>query len=188
VLDIEPLGVQKGRYFLAEATVGRASDLGKNEQTYYTKTHLGGVLHPGDSVMGYHLSQTNFNNDLFDVLEQSKHSSTIPDVVLVKKHYARKKKNNNRKWRLKRMGKEEGEMLPRKQDQERMERDFETFLRDVEEDPELRSGLALYKAQQEQKAADAMEVESTIGDDDDQGLEIPMDQLLDDMEDLKMHD
>ncbi|KAF2703689.1 nonsense-mediated mRNA decay protein-like protein 3 [Pleomassaria siparia CBS 279.74] len=188
VLDIEPLGVQKGRFFLAEATVARASDLGNNEQTYYTKTHLGGVLHVGDSVMGYHLSGTNFNNPLFDVLEESKHASTIPDVVLVKKHYARKKKNNNRKWRLKRMNKEEGEMLPRKQDQERMERDFEIFLRDVEEDSDLRAGLALYKAQQEQKAIDAMEIESTIGDDDDQGLEIPMEQLLDDFEDMTMHE
>ena len=189
MLDIEPLGAQKGRYFLAEATVARASDMGNNEKTYYTRTHLGGILHVGDSVMGYHLSGTNFNNSLFDALEESKHASTIPDVVLVKKHYARKNKTNkNRKWRLKRLGKEEGEMLPRKQDQERMERDFEMFLRDVEEDADLRAGLDLYKAQQQQNAADAMEVESSPGDADDQGLEIPMEQLLDDFEDMTMHE
>ena len=143
--------------------------------------------------MGYHLTGTNFNNPLFDELEDSKLASTIPDVVLVKKHFARKKKGKSRNWRLKRMAKEEGEMLPRKQDQERMERDFEMFLRDVEEDEELRAGLALYKAQQEQQAqaeaqADAMEVEESEFGEDDEKLEIPMEQLLDDFEDMTMHE
>ena len=82
-------------------------------------------------------------------------------------------------------------MLPRKQDQARMEKDFEMFLQDVEEDEELRATMALYKAQQEQQQrdADAMDTESTVGDDeDDQGLAIPMEQLLDDFEDMRMHD
>jgi nonsense-mediated mRNA decay protein 3 len=185
VLDIEPLGVQKGRFMLAEATVARASDLGSNDQTYYCRTHLGGILHPGDSVMGYSLNGTNFNNDLFDALENSKYASTIPDVILVKKNFVRKKKGKSRNWRVKRMNKEESEMLPRKQDQEKMERDFELFLRDVEEDPELRAGLTLYKAQKEKEIQDAMDTaESEMGDDEDSGLEIPMEQLLDDMEDM----
>lgn len=188
VLDIEPLGVSKGRFALAEATVARAADLGRNEQTYYTRTHLGGVLNVGDSVMGYHLAGTNFNNELFDQLEHSKHASTIPDVVLVKKHYARKKKGKSRNWRVKRMNKEESEMLPRKQDQEKMERDFEMFLRDVEEDSELRAGLALYKAEQERAAAEAMEVEESEFGEEDPGLEIPMEQLLDDFEDMMIKD
>lgn len=187
VLDIEPLGTTKGRYILAEATVARAADLGSNDQTYYTRTHLGGILHPGDSVMGYHLTGTNFNNPLFDALEDSKQASTIPDVVLVKKHYARKKKGKSRTWRVKRMAKEESEMLPRKQDQDRMERDFEMFLRDVEEDSEMRAGLALYRAQKQQQQADAMDTEeSEIGE--DEGLEIPMEQLLDDFEDMTMEE
>ncbi|KAF2197396.1 nonsense-mediated mRNA decay protein-like protein 3 [Delitschia confertaspora ATCC 74209] len=189
VLDIEPLGPRKGRFQLSEATVARAADLGSNDQTYYTRTHLGGLLHPGDSVMGYHLEGTNFNNPLFDALEESKQANTIPDVVLVKKHFARKKKGKSRNWRVKRMAKEESEMLPRKQDQERMERDFEMFLRDVEEDEELRAGLALYKAQKEREAAEAMDTgDSEMGDDEDEGLEIPMEQLLDDFEDMTMHE
>jgi nonsense-mediated mRNA decay protein 3 len=79
-------------------------------------------------------------------------------------------------------------MLPRKQDQEKMERDFEMFLQDVEEDQDLRATMALYKAQQEQKQrdADAMETESSLGDDEDEGIAIPMDQLLDDMEEMKI--
>lgn len=192
VLDIEPLGKQVGRHFLAEATVARASDMGVNDTTYYCRTHLGGILHVGDSVMGYLLANTNFNNELFDVLESNnKYSSAIPDVMLVKKYYQRSKKNKNkRNWRVKRMNREEGEMLPRKQDQEKMERDFEMFLQDVEEDQDLRATMALYKAQQEQKQrdADAMETESSLGDDEDEGLQIPMEQLLDDFEEMKMED
>ncbi|KAF1993226.1 nonsense-mediated mRNA decay protein 3 [Amniculicola lignicola CBS 123094] len=188
ILDIEPLGQSKGRFFLAEATVARASDLGVNDTTYYTRTHLGGILHVGDSVMGYHLTGTNYNNPLFDTLEESKHASHIPDVVLVKKNYPRKKKHSRRNWKLRRMAKDEGEMLPRKQDQEKMERDFEMFLRDVEEDSDLRAGLALYKAQKAQEEADAMEIEESDDGEDDEGLEIPMEQLLDDFEDMTMHE
>ncbi|KAF2496642.1 nonsense-mediated mRNA decay protein 3 [Lophium mytilinum] len=188
VLDIEPLGPSKGRFALAEATVARASDMGANDATFYTRTHLGGVLHPGDSVMGYLITGTNYNNPHFDALEESKYASTIPDVVLVKKHYPRRKKGKSRNWRLKRMAKEESEMAPRKQDQARMEQDFEMFLRDVEEDTELRAGLAVYKAQQQAKAdkaaADAMEE----SDDDEEGPVIPMEQLLDEFEDLTMAD
>ncbi|KAF2139280.1 uncharacterized protein K452DRAFT_254544 [Aplosporella prunicola CBS 121167] len=189
VLDIQPLGQTKGRYLLAEAEVARASDMGVNDKTYFCRTHLGGLLHPGDSVLGYHLEGTNFNNTLYDELENSKYKSTIPDVVLVKKHYERKKKNK-RNWKVKRMAKEESEMLPRKQDQERLERDFEMFLRDVEEDADYRAGVALYKSQHAPQRGDAEEMdedESEAGD-EDQGLQIPMDQLLDEMEDLTMAD
>ena len=200
VMDIEPLGPKKGRFLLAEATVARASDLGVNDTTYFVRTHLGAILHAGDSVMGYHLTGTNFNNPQFEALEDnSAYASQIPDVVLVKKHYARKKKSGkNRNWRLKRMNKEEGEMLPRKQDQERMERDFEMFLRDVEEDTELRSTVALYKAQQEKRRAEKMELdageaasvaatEETEGG-EDEIPQINMEELLDEFDELNVDD
>ena len=35
------------RFALAEATVARASDFGRNDTTYFVRTHLGHVLHPG---------------------------------------------------------------------------------------------------------------------------------------------
>ncbi|KAL8931311.1 MAG: hypothetical protein Q9211_007065 [Gyalolechia sp. 1 TL-2023] len=194
VMDIEPTGVQKGRFFLAEATVARASDLGSNDTTYFARTHLGGILHPGDSVMGYHLSGTNFNNPQLEALEDSNaHASTIPDVMLVKKHYERRKKKS-RNWRLKRMNKDEGEMLPRKQDQERMDQDYEMFLRDVEEDQELRSTMALYKAQQAKRLKDQMEgveTASMAATDETEGEDAPkidMDELLDEFDDLDVDD
>ncbi len=200
VMDIEPVGPPKGRFLLAEATVARASDLGVNDTTYFVRTHLGAVLHAGDSVVGYHLTGTNFNNPQFEALEDnSAYASQIPDVVLVKKHYPRKKKSGkNRNWRLKRMNKDEGEMLPRKQDQERMERDFEMFLRDVEEDTELRSTVALYKAQQEKRRAEKMELDAVEAasvaqteeteEGEDELPKIDMEELLDEFDELNVND
>lgn len=146
--------------------------------------------------MGYHLTGTNFNNPNFEALEESnQYSSSIPDVMLVKKFYARKKKSKARNWRLRRMNKEEGEMLPRKQDQERMERDFEMFLRDVEEDTELRSTLAVYKAQQEKREKDRMEwletasvAETEETEDEEEVPKIDMEELLDDFNELDVED
>jgi len=191
VLDIEALGRQNGRFFLAEATVARASDLGINDMTYFTKTHLGGILHVGDSVLGYHLTGTNFNNLHFEKLELSNsYAQTIPDVVLVKKHYARKKKPKSRNWKLKRMERDDGDLLPKKADQDRIDADYEMFLRDVEEDPELRSTLALYKAKQQQITADAiygieaMSIGETDDSGDDEVPKINVDGLLDDFDDL----
>jgi nonsense-mediated mRNA decay protein 3 len=196
VLDIEAVGHQNGRFFLAEATVAKASDLGVNDRTYFVRTHLGGVLHAGDSVLGYHLTSTNFNNPQFEALEQSNsYPSTIPDVILVKKYYPRKKKTKNRNWRLRRMGKDEGELLPKKADQERLEADYEMFLRDVEEDPELRQTLAVYKANQQKSKDkangmehDAMSVAGTEDTEDEQVPKINMDELLEDFDELNVQD
>lgn len=192
VMDIEPIGPQKGRWLLAEATVARASDLGRNDVTYYCKTHLGNILHPGDSVMGYMLTGTNFNNPQYEAIEQSNtYSSQIPDVMLVKKFYARKKKSKARNWRLKRMNKDEGDLLPKKADQEKMDRDYEMFLRDVEEDTELRSTLALYKAQQQaKKDADAMSMAGTemTEDEVDETPQIDMNELLDEFDEMGIRD
>jgi nonsense-mediated mRNA decay protein 3 len=190
VMDIEPVGPQKGKWLLAEATVARASDLGVNDNTYFTRTHLGNILHPGDSVMGYMLTGTNYNNPQFEALEKSNaYASAIPDVMLVKKFYARKRKSKNRNWRLKRMAKDEGDLLPKKADQERMDRDYEMFLRDVEEDIELRNTLALYKAQQKAaKDAEAMSVVETTDGEDDDVPKVDMEELLDEFDELNVND
>ena len=193
VMDIESLGKQKGRHFLAEVTVARSSDLGVNDTTYYTRTHLGSFIHVGDTVMGYHLTGTNYNNPQYEALtENNRYADQLPDVLHVKKVFHRKKINAQRRaWRLKRMNKEESDMLPRKQDQDREERDFEMFLRDVEEDPELRQTLALYKKRMEEQGnMDGVETQSMAetSDGDDDAPKINMDELLDDMEELGLEE
>ncbi|KAG9253219.1 NMD3 family-domain-containing protein [Emericellopsis atlantica] len=184
VMDVEYTGQQKGKWKLAEATVARASDLGSNDTTYFTRTHLGGLLQPGDSAMGYLLNGTNYNNPEYEAIEQSStYSSTMPDVVLVKKHFPRKKKSRRRNWRLKRMDKDEGELLPKKADQDRMDREYEAFLRDVEEDEELRAALALYKQQKEEE-----EMSMADESDDAEAPQVNMEELLDDFDELRMED
>ena len=192
VMDIEPTGVQKGRFFQAEATVARSSDLGVNDKTYFVRTHLGKVLHPGDTVMGYQLTGTNYNNTNFEALEESStYSSQIPDAVLVKKTFLRGKKSK-RSWKLKRMVRDEGDLLPKKQDQERMDNEYEMFLRDVEEDQELRNTVALYKqkvARSRMEGIETASVAETEHTADGEGPpKIDMSELLDDFDELDIVD
>lgn len=186
VMDIEPIGPQKGRFLLADATVARASDLGVNDTTYNIRTHLGSILKAGDTAMGYHLTGTQFNNPNFEAIEESKqYSGQIPDVILVRKHFERRKKRgNNRNWKLRRMAREESDMKPRKQDVDRDEIDYEQFLQDLEADPELRQGMNMYRNHDAQQGGDDMETDG----EEDEGLEIPMEQLIDEMEDMGMED
>ena len=93
------------------------------------------------------------------------------------------------------MGKDEGEILPKKTDQERLEADFEMFLRDVEEDPELRQTLAVYKANQQKAKSrmngveeDAMSVAETEDTEDEQAPKINMEELLEDFDELNVQD
>ncbi|KAF8954688.1 hypothetical protein BDZ97DRAFT_1927834, partial [Flammula alnicola] len=174
VLDIEPdFTRQKGKLVLADAqvalggaftstgTVSAEDDnmmdyesSGLTNQVFHTRTHLGAILQPGDTVLGYFLTNANYNSDHFAELPQSR----IPDIILVKKTYPnRRKKSKARNWKLRSIAKEAGEdgetsgargAIGRMggRDQKKVEQDYELFLRDLEEDPELRSGINLYKA------------------------------------------
>ncbi|KAJ9111996.1 ribosome-binding protein [Naganishia cerealis] len=178
VLDVEPTGDIRGKNVLADVTVSRASDLGTNDQTYYIRSHLGAILHPGDSCMGYFLTNTNLNSDLWDTLD----TDNTPEVVLVKKHYERKsKKSKYRNWKLKRMAKEYNEMddatRQARQEQEKAERDYELFLQELEEDEELRQTVNMYKAPTQAQFESDM-------DDDDEAPEVGLDELLDEMDDM----
>ena len=92
----------------------------------------------------------------------------------------------------------------RQQDEGKLERDFEMFLRDVEEDEEVRQGVALYKAQKEReqrkrkerkaKGDNEMDVDDDGGsiapmeeegtEADDEVPRIEMDELLEDFDEL----
>ncbi|ODV97582.1 hypothetical protein PACTADRAFT_100 [Pachysolen tannophilus NRRL Y-2460] len=201
VLDVEPTGESKGKHVLADITVARAADLGSNDQTFYIRSHLGGILHPGDSAMGYYIANSNFNSDLWDSLDVD----NAPDVVLVKKHYQRKnKKSKNRQWKLKRMAREHKDIVAAntesraaKQDAERAERDYELFLQELEEDAEMRQAINLYKAnqndlaQQRYNSQNAAEMDEDDEEGDDAGEDGPaidIDELLDELDDMTLDD
>lgn len=145
VMDIEPImdkdrksfpgqGNISNRHVLADVWLVKASELGTNDSTIHTRTHLGHVLKPGDSVMGYNLEDSNVNDSNFDKLN----SNSIPDVILVKKHYGdRSARKRQRIWKLKRLADEDTGSIDGK--------DFNEFMDDLEEDPELRRNINIFK-------------------------------------------
>jgi 60S ribosomal export protein NMD3 len=138
VLDVEFSGQTKGKWALADIEVARSSDMGSNDDTYWVKSHLGGILHPGDSAMGYFLVNANVNHAEYE--EFVKHADNIPDVVLVKKVYPERRKR--RPGKIQTLDKEVSEMAPRKQDVEKLERDYEIFLASLEEDEDMKTLLS----------------------------------------------
>lgn len=172
VLDVEPSGTVRGKWVSADVQVAMSGAFKSSgahgdqdmimdyesstmsTQIFHTRTHLGAILQPGDTAMGYHLSNANFNSDDFSSLP----SSRIPDIILVKKSYPnRRKKNKTRNWKLRSIAKEAGEegetgsgrgVVGRMggRDQKKVEEDYELFLQELEEDPELRATVNLYAA------------------------------------------
>lgn len=187
VLDVEPLGPVKGKHVLADVHVARNADFGRNDTTFFARSHLGGIVKAGDIVLGYDMTRSNFNDDNFDALNRN----ALPDVILVKKTYpARRRKHKTRAWKLAQLAKEEEEMLPRKADKERIEQDYEMFLRDLEEDVELRQTVNIFKnkevleKQGNEMVIDESDIDEEVEEDFPEiGLEEMMDELkLDDGE------
>jgi nonsense-mediated mRNA decay protein 3 len=193
VLDVEPTGERRGKYLMADVACVRASDMGgSGNDEFYIRSHLGGLLHPGDSALGYFLKNSNFNSEMFDELD----TNNLPDVVLVKKHYAKSNKRiKNRKWKLKRMANERKDIVATevldsrqaRQEQERAEKDYEMFLQDLEEDEELRQNINLYKTDKATATAET-EDEDAMDDDisDDEAPQIDIDELLDELDEMNL--
>ncbi|KAH9815572.1 NMD3 family-domain-containing protein [Melampsora americana] len=216
VLDIEPTchpPKHVGKFYLADAQVSPVSSSMADDAIFHTRTHLGGILKPGHTVLGYHLANSNFNDTNFELMKQDR----IPEVILVRKTYPnRRKKNKTRNWKLRSIAKEAQDApedhagLGRTKveasnkkgargmaDQAKVEAEYELFLRDLEEDPELRQNVQLFKANPKNKNVreDSMEIEGdaesvveTEMDEDDDFPKIQLDELLDEMEALKIRE
>ena len=105
VLDIEPTShppktAKGGRFLLADAQVSPVGGTMSSDTIFHCRTHLGAVLKPGDTVLGYMLANSNFNNDAWETLNQER----MPEVVLIRKTYpARRKQKKPRNWKLQSM-------------------------------------------------------------------------------------
>ncbi|KAJ3158398.1 hypothetical protein HDU86_002864 [Geranomyces michiganensis] len=204
VIDTSLEGPSAGKWALATIEVCRSTDMSR---TYFARSHLGRILNPGDHVLGYDLTHANFNSDAWETLNRSgKLQGGVPDVVLVRKAYPNaRKKSKTRGWRLKTLGKQEelDQVNRGKSEKARQEMDYELFLRDIEEDTELRGMINLYKdpearanaeaarllmeQQQSAAAGDANGMEMDDEDDEEPEADFPeisVGELLDDMEAL----
>ncbi|KAK4056840.1 ribosome-binding protein [Microbotryomycetes sp. JL221] len=210
VLDIEPTShppktAKGGRFLLADAQVSPVGGSMSSDAIFHTRTHLGAVLKPGDTVLGYMLASANFNNEAWEQLNPSR----IPEVILVRKTYPnRRKKSKARNWKLRSMvktaggeslegadtigfGRERADGGRRRgpTDQGKAEADYELFLRDLEEDDELRQNVQMFKAEDRKDGHDAaMDTESEMDDGEEDFPEINVDDLLEDMDELNIDD
>jgi len=114
-----------------------------------------------------------------------KHQGTVPDVILVKKSYAekrrrRREKGVERNWKLQRMQIEEAEESARNRSAgDRMAQDEELFYQELEEDEDVRAQVQIFR----DDAAAARAAQATHGDDDDDDdvPEVPIEELLDEL-------
>eukprot|EP00899_Mesostigma_viride_P018055 jgi/Mesvir1/26250/Mv01615-RA.1 len=201
VLDIEPvdghvagaapptLKVRGGggsKFVLADATVARTSDFGRNDTVFHVRTHLGHLLHPGDHALGYDLFSANLNDTDVDEAIHDR-SLQVPDVILVKKSYqqARKqRRNRSRAWKLRELPKAM-EVERSKAEEARLERDRELFLEDLEEDPELRARIALFR---DPNYIPPTEPAAPVEEGEEEVPEVPLDELLDELTNLTLQE
>ncbi|KAK6922094.1 Nmd3, N-terminal [Dillenia turbinata] len=147
VLDVETSNIEVNaggsKYVLADVEVARVSDFGKNDQIFRIRTHLGHLLSPGDFALGYDLYAANTND-----IDLDKHRGLVlPEAVLIKKSYEKKrqrKHKKNRPWKLKSLNMEIDNTTKGRVDEQKMNSEYERFLRDLEENPELRFNISLY--------------------------------------------
>eukprot|EP00457_Paulinella_chromatophora_P006063 gb/GEZN01006081.1/.p1 GENE.gb/GEZN01006081.1/~~gb/GEZN01006081.1/.p1 ORF type:complete len:530 (-),score=79.72 gb/GEZN01006081.1/:93-1682(-) len=157
---------------LAEVEVARASDFGVNDKTFRILTHLGHLLKPGDSVLGYETSAGNFHS--------TKTKYEIPEIVLVRKMFLSKRRAKKRNWKLKSLALEaSSERNTKKAELTKAELEYERFLEDLEEDEDMRSKVNLYRKQQNEIAVHGQE--SEMDDEDEEIPVVPEEELLDDV-------
>lgn len=206
VMDCELTGETVGKYALADVQVVKASEFGRTTQYFFVRTHLGNILKAGDVVLGYDIATANFNNSDFDEADAANRLNHISDVILVKKSYAHlRRQGGSRRWKLRDLAKDESNEVeadapmpaartkktPALSGSQRMEaekaaRDMEMFLQELEEDAEMRQAINIYRnpvatnAQNVTTSA-AAAVEEDVDEEERKEIEIPLEELLDEL-------
>jgi len=99
VIDVFPLDYSANdATSIREVEVARMGDLESNDERFILISHLGGLMQPGDSVLGYDFANHNINDEKLKPLK----GRELPPVILVKKKpvekaNTRKKKNRRKK-------------------------------------------------------------------------------------------
>jgi nonsense-mediated mRNA decay protein 3 len=150
----------------------------KDVKLITTRCHLGGKIRPGDVFYGYNLTSLNINDELDYIMN---HAEGYPDVILVKKKYVRPE-NTKRTWKLKHLEKEVVKTVRKDKNGLTAEDQYEEFLRDIEEDKDMRKNVNLYKDDEVLKELEGkfknLKVEDKNNNSD---LDIKVDELLDNL-------
>jgi len=145
------------KFHLADVELMRASDFGQNDNRMVIRSHLGHILKPGNHVLGYDLKAINLSG-----IDTEAMDDYPTDVILVKKQFKRKHRRNWGLQRLERDGAVDDEA------------DIEAIQQDLEEDPEMRKNVNLFRDQNTAPAPEDVPVE----DSDDDAPEVPLTELL----------
>ncbi|CAB0032427.1 unnamed protein product [Trichogramma brassicae] len=162
VINIEPIsekekkkfpgqGHVSNKYVIADAWVVKDYS---EENLIHTRTHLGAILKPGDSKL---------NQDL------------VPNVILVRKFYSNSKsaRRRARMWKLKHIA--EDVDIGTEND------DYNDFLEELEEDPEMRNNINIYRDNNKTIPVDTSCIDEGVP-------QITLEEMLDDLviEDTEM--
>uniref|UniRef100_A0A915JKI9 60S ribosomal export protein NMD3 n=1 Tax=Romanomermis culicivorax TaxID=13658 RepID=A0A915JKI9_ROMCU len=156
------------KHSVAQVLVAKTNELGQEGREIWTKSHLGHLLKPGDSVLGFDLTNANVNNDHYDDVVRS--GKEIPDVILVKKIYDKQIRRKRRNWKLKRLA-------DNAMDTESVENDFNEFLDDLEEDPAYRQHINIYKDKSKPLPIEVVRKET----EDEEIPQISLQEMLDEL-------
>lgn len=176
VMDVEQIQFKDRKFFpgqgaisnkhvVADVWLVKSSDLGINDALIHTRTHLGHLLKPGDTALGYALGDSNINDPNFENLNMD----LVPDVILVKKNYAYDKiaRHKLRAWKLKHLVDEGISMNSDNTD-------YNEFLNEIEEDPELRQNINIFRDRTKTIPVDTNEIDPSIP-------QITLEEMLDDL-------
>ncbi|XP_034941152.1 60S ribosomal export protein NMD3 [Chelonus insularis] len=176
VMDIEPLKPNEIKVFPGQGTIShkhtiadvwlvKASELGINDNPIHARTHLGHILKPGDSALGYAIADSNINDPNFEKLNQE----NVIDIVLVKKYYGYDKaaRRRVRVWKLKHLADESMSMNTENNE-------YNEFLDELEENPEMRQNINIFRDPTKQIPVDTNEVDPNMP-------QISLEEMLDDL-------
>lgn len=186
VLDCELTGESQGKYAMGDVTVCRSSDLGWTDRQFYVRSHIAKFLKSGDIVLGYDLENANYNDSALDAYR----SLQVPDVILVRKTYPAKNRAKRRRFKLKRLEKKKQQQtttaavrdtnndmqIDQHEDEYDNSQDFEEFLQELEQDPEMRAQVDLYKKTSEDQVSTTQNSEE-----DDDYPQVGVEELLEDL-------
>jgi nonsense-mediated mRNA decay protein 3 len=137
------------KFKMVQVELARASDFGKNDKTFIVNTHLGEILNYNDTVLCYDMDAMN----MMELDEMENCNRPIPQVIIVKKTFPKfRKAQKDRVWKLKHL---KIEAVDDKNIHEKKykkgkattagNKDMEMFKAQIEDDPELRSQINLYR-------------------------------------------
>jgi len=155
VVETEPItppksiGCKKSKkHELADLWIIPTDKLGSADSSNWisTRTHLGKLFNAGDLCLGFDIKNSNITEANWDNYLYKHGLDNVPDVVVLKKSYGSTiKRNKRRTWKLKRLDVEETESRVAKETNAEREQEMLEFLNEVEEDPEFRDQVNIYK-------------------------------------------